>query len=160
MSEMAGFGAVLVPVPRYGFDPVEFPIPWKTLKEAGVQVVFATPDGQPAAADRVTLTGEGLPAPLRNALMADSGAIAAYKEMERAPEFQNPISYEQIRTQDFDGLILPGGQCAAETWKGVLHERLKPCLKAAQMMRAGPSGSVFRSGSQTTPSCCVQKAWW
>jgi len=28
------------------------------------------------------------------------------------------------------------------------------------MMRAGPSGSAFRSGSQTTPSCCVQKAWW
>src|SRR5271166_1867080 len=51
-------------------------------------------------------------------------------------------------------------QCAAETWKGVLHERLKSCLKAAQMMRAGPSGSAFRSGSQTTPSCCVQKAWW
>src|SRR5271166_760864 len=54
----------------------------------------------------------------------------------------------------------PGIQCAAETWKGVLHERLKSCLKAAQMMRAGPSGSAFRSGSQTTPSCCVQKAWW
>src|SRR5208283_755423 len=55
---------------------------------------------------------------------------------------------------------LPRLQCAAETWKGVLHERLKSCLKAAQMMRAGPSGSAFRSGSQTTPSCCVQKAWW
>ena len=57
-------------------------------------------------------------------------------------------------------LRLPRLQCAAETWKGVLHERLKSCLKAAQMMRAGPSGSAFRSGSQTTPSCCVQKAWW
>ena len=57
-------------------------------------------------------------------------------------------------------LRFPWLQCAAETWKGVLHERLKSCLKAAQMMRAGPSGSAFRSGSQTTPSCCVQKAWW
>ena len=44
--------------------------------------------------------------------------------------------------------------------KEVLHERRRSCLKAAQMMRAGPSGSAFRSGSQTTPSCCVQKARW
>src|SRR5271166_3718132 len=57
-----------------------------------------------------------------------------------------------------DGTLrFPWLQCAAETWKGVLHERLKSCLNAAQMMRAGPSGSAFRSGSQTTPSCCVRK---
>ena len=32
--------------------------------------------------------------------------------------------------------------------------------KAARKMRAGPSRSAFRSGSQTTPSCCDQESWW
>ena len=27
-------------------------------------------------------------------------------------------------------------------------------------MMVGPSGSAFRSGFQTGPSCCVQKTWW
>jgi len=27
-------------------------------------------------------------------------------------------------------------------------------------MMAGPSGSAFRSRSQTSPSCCGQKLWW
>ena len=40
------------------------------------------------------------------------------------------------------------------------ERRGRRCRKAAWKMRAGPSGSAFRSGSQTTPSCCVQKAWW
>ena len=31
---------------------------------------------------------------------------------------------------------------------------------AARKMMAGPSGSAFRSGSQTGPSCCVKKTWW
>ena len=33
------------------------------------------------------------------------------------------------------------------------ERRGRRCRKAAWKMRAGPSGSAFRSGSQTTPSC-------
>ena len=32
------------------------------------------------------------------------------------------------------------------------------CVQAAMMMRVGPSGSAFRSGSQTTPSGFAQEA--
>jgi len=100
---------VLVPLPHYGFDPSETAIPWKTLGSAGLQVMFATPDGQPGAADRTILTGEGIPGLLKKSLMAVPEAIAAYRDMEQSPKFQNPISYEQIQAEAFDGLLIPGG---------------------------------------------------
>ena len=39
------------------------------------------------------------------------------------------------------------------------HE-LRLCCKAAWEMRGGPSGSAFRSRSQTSPSCCGKESWW
>ena len=41
----------------------------------------------------------------------------------------------------------------------VRHE-LRLCCKAAWEMRGGPSGSAFRSRSQTSPSCCGKESWW
>jgi putative intracellular protease/amidase len=46
---------------------------------------------------------------LKKSLMAAPEAIAAYREMEQSPEFQNPISYEQAQAEAFDGLLIPGG---------------------------------------------------
>ena len=43
--------------------------------------------------------------------------------------------------------------------KEVRHE-LTDCVKATRKMRVGPSESAFRSGLQTTPSCCGQESWW
>lgn len=40
--------------------------------------------------------------------------------------------------------------------KEVRHE-LTDCVKATRKMRVGPSESAFRSGLQTTPSCCGQE---
>ncbi|MBK7676827.1 MAG: ISAs1 family transposase [Candidatus Accumulibacter sp.] len=37
---------------------------------------------------------------------------------------------------------------------------LTNCVEATRKMRVGPSGSAFRSGPQTTPSCCGQEPWW
>jgi len=36
---------------------------------------------------------------------------------------------------------------------------LTNCVEATRKMRVGPSGSAFRSGPQTTPSCCGQEPW-
>jgi protease I len=46
---------VWVPLPDYGFDPTEAAIPWKLLSEAGHQLVFCTPEGKQAVADRLML---------------------------------------------------------------------------------------------------------
>jgi protease I len=100
---------VLVPLPRYGFDPSETAIPWETLRNAGLQVTFATPDGRPGATDCTILTGEGMPGLLKKSLMAAPEAVGAYRDMEQSTQFQNPISYEQIQAEAFDGLLIPGG---------------------------------------------------
>jgi len=97
-----------MPLPSYGFDPTESSIPWTALKEQGHQVVFATPHGKVAQADRRMLTGEGLGL-WKKVLMADAVAIQAYRQMELSTEFQHPISYEDFDFNQYDALLLTGG---------------------------------------------------
>ncbi len=99
---------ILIPIPRKHFDPSEVAVPWKILKSAGLQVVFATPDGHKATCDQVMLTGKklGLLAPL---LMADRNARLAYSQMELSQEFLVPLKWSDIAERSFDGLLLPGG---------------------------------------------------
>ena len=103
---------VLMPLPRRGFDPTETDAPWKMLKAEGVDVVFATPDGQPGEADPWMLAGGvDVLGPFGPFLIADANGRAAYRKMALSPEFQAPISYADIEpdTDTFDGLVLPGG---------------------------------------------------
>ena len=51
---------VLIPLPRYGFDPTEAAIPWQILTRHNYHVFFCSPNGQKAQADRIILTGEKL----------------------------------------------------------------------------------------------------
>ena len=51
---------VIIPLPRRDFDPSEAAVSWSVLKRLGHSVAFATPDGRPATADDMMLTGEGL----------------------------------------------------------------------------------------------------
>ena len=99
---------VLIPLPSYGFDPTEASIPWKVLTENGFQVVFATPRGQKAKGDRRMITGEGLGV-FKKLLKARVDAVNAYMEMYESDEFSNPITYEKIFPQEYEGIYLPGG---------------------------------------------------
>ena len=98
---------VLVPLPSRDFDPSEVAVSWRVLRDAGHEVLFATPDGTPAQADPVMLTGEGLdywsrvPALRRLKLVglaarANAAARAAYKQLECDPGFLAPIPYATI----------------------------------------------------------------
>ena len=51
---------VLLPLPARDFDPSEAAVSWRVLVDAGHAVHFATPDGRPAVADDMMLTGQGL----------------------------------------------------------------------------------------------------
>ena len=51
---------VLFLLPARDFDPSEAAVSWRVLVNAGHVVNFATPDGRPAAADDMMLTGKGL----------------------------------------------------------------------------------------------------
>lgn len=111
---------VIMPLPHHDFDPTEVAVSWSILRAAGLRVRFATPDGQRAHTDPVMISGEGLDVwgfipglkKLRLVglfLRAQSGARAAYRQLEQDGEFLHPLRYADLRVEDFDGLLLPGG---------------------------------------------------
>jgi putative intracellular protease/amidase len=114
---------VLIPIPHRDFDPSEAAIGWSVLTRLNHSVAFATPDGKPGRADELMLTGEGLDIwgfvpGLRHlvavgALMrANADARRAYAAMEDDPAYKTPLTWRDVRRQDFDGLLLPGGHRA------------------------------------------------
>lgn len=108
MNVNAKNSSVIMPIPSEGFDPTEAAVTWKTLKDSGIKVVFSTPDGQPGAADPIMVTGKGLGL-LKWSMRADDNGRAAYAEMIKTEEFNNPILYSEINVQHYDALVLPGG---------------------------------------------------
>lgn len=114
---------ILIPLPSRDFDPTEAAIPWSVLTHRGHAVTFATPDGEPTAADDMMLTGEGLDPwgwipglrrlPLVGRLLrANRDARLAYAEMMRSHEFLHPRRWEDTDAGAFDGLFFPGGHRA------------------------------------------------
>jgi putative intracellular protease/amidase len=120
---LPGSRPVLIVLPKRDFDPSEVAVTWKVLGNAGNSVIFATPDGLPAAADPLMLSGEQLdlwgriPA-LRQlkvlglALRANADARRAYASMRTSPSFGAPVPYSTLRIDQYDGLVLPGGHWA------------------------------------------------
>ena len=129
---------VLMPLPTSDFDPTESAVPWKALRSAEHEVVFATPHGDVAAADDRMLTGDGLGWP-RPFLVPRKDAIARYREMATCSEFQAPLSYTDLVEASFDAIVLPGGH--APGMKPFLEsEVLQQCvarhMEASQIVAA------------------------
>ena len=114
---------VLVLLPARDFDPSEAAVGWRVLLNAGHTVGFATPDGRPAVADDMMLTGKGLDPwgaipllrnlPLVGLLMrANRDARKAYAEMIVDPNYAAPRRWDAIDASVFDALLLPGGHRA------------------------------------------------
>jgi len=96
---------VWMPLPDNDFDTTEVAVPWKVLTDAGHEVVFATERGGSApACDPKLIDGV-----IFGRLGARQDAIAAYRELERAPEFREPVAWGDIDPAAFDGLVLAGG---------------------------------------------------
>lgn len=99
---------VLIPVPSYGFDPSEVAIPWKLMSQKNIEIVFITPNGEKAAADKLMVSGEKLGI-LKAVLKARQDAVEAYLEMEQSKSFCHPLKYSDVIEKDFDAILLPGG---------------------------------------------------
>ncbi|MBL0029584.1 MAG: DJ-1/PfpI family protein [Rhodanobacteraceae bacterium] len=103
---------VLIAIPNDDFDPSESAIPWKYLRTAGHEVVFATQDGLPGECDPRLISGRGF-GPFKSLLMANQDARVAYAAMAQSPEFRNPIDWKAALSGAFDALLLPGGHAPA-----------------------------------------------
>lgn len=99
---------VLIPLPRDGHDPTEVAAPWRALRDAGHDVVFATPGGSPSLVDDRMTTGRGL-GPWRALLRARAEDVALHEAMTREPAFRAPRPYAALADLDADALVLPGG---------------------------------------------------
>ena len=95
---------VLLPLPDHDFDVTEVAVPWRLLREAGHEVVFATEAGACPAADPRLLTGV-----LFGQLGADAEAKRFYEELTHERPFREPIGWEDVAPSDFDALVLAGG---------------------------------------------------
>jgi putative intracellular protease/amidase len=94
-----------VPLPDRDFDTTEVAVPWRLLRAAGHDFVFATQHGGTApACDPRLLSGV-----LFGRLGAHADALEAYRQLSGSAEFDAPLSWHDLDVTDFDGLLLPGG---------------------------------------------------
>jgi putative intracellular protease/amidase len=114
---------ILFLLPARDFDPSEAAVSWQVLARAGHSVSFSTPDGRPATADDIMLTGRGVDPwgmipllrnfPLVGLLMrANRDARAAYAAMIADPNYMAPQRSDGVDPSSFDALLLPGGHRA------------------------------------------------
>lgn len=114
---------IVLPLASQDYDPTEVAIPWSVLESLGHEVCFATLDGAPARADELMLTGVGLDpwgfVPVLRELRvigrflgADARARAAHARLERDPRYLSPTRFADLREEDWDGVLLPGGHRA------------------------------------------------
>jgi putative intracellular protease/amidase len=143
---------VLIPIPNADFDPSEVAIPWNVLRAAGHAIAFATPDGKPGRADDLMLSGRGLdpwgflPGLDRArivglVLRANGEARAAYARLERDAAFAAPVSYDALRVDDHDALVLPGGH-RARGMRAYLESAVLQEFVAAFFDSGKPAGAI------------------
>jgi putative intracellular protease/amidase len=143
---------ILIPIPAQDFDPTEVAVTWRVLTDLGHRTTFATPEGHPANADAMMLTGRGLdpwgaipglrllPA-IGLALRANKDARAAYQAMFQSLEFQAPLAWNAIEPHQFAGLILPGGH-RARGMRAYLESETLQAVVAAFFAAGKPVGAI------------------
>jgi len=141
---------IVIPVPPTDFDPTEAAVTWKMLTQNGIQVVFSTPSAQVAIGDQRMVTGDGLG--VWSALLrADQNGRRAYDEMIISDEFKHPIRWDDIRVQDFDGIVLPGGHAPGMKVyleSEVLQNRICEFFSANKLVGAICHGTVLVARSK------------
>jgi putative intracellular protease/amidase len=126
---------VLFPLPDRDFDVTEVAVPWLRLAEEGHQIVFATETGATPAADPLLLTGV-----VFGSLGARRDAVAAYRTLERAPEFVRPLRWADVDLAAVDAVYFAGGHAAG--MKPYLESELVFDLARAAFARGLPVAAI------------------
>jgi putative intracellular protease/amidase len=155
---------VLIPIPHRDFDPTEVAVSWRVLKRLGHSVSFATPDGRPGQADDMMLTGQGLDVwgfvpglkrftAIGRLMRANADARRDYAAMRQDAAYNAPLHWQQLRREDFDGLVLPGGHRARGMREylesGVLQKLVADSFAAGLPVAAICHGVLLAARSRT-----------
>ncbi len=128
---------VVIALPDTDFDPTEAAVPWRALRSAGHEVVFATERGEPSAGcDREMLTGV-----MFGAIKATRDNAALYEQMEQDPAYATPIRYTDISPGAHAALVLPGGHAPG----------MRQYLEALDLQRAV---AAFFTASRPVAAIC------
>jgi putative intracellular protease/amidase len=96
---------VVMSLPDHDFDPTEVVVPWRTLRDEGHDVVFATELGSQIP--------EADPRLLKGVILGQLGAASEprkfYEELLKDRNFQRPMTWSAVVPKEFDGWLLPGG---------------------------------------------------
>jgi putative intracellular protease/amidase len=131
-------GTIHFLLPASDYDPTESGVPWRALREAGIEVRFATPDGEPAFADR-RLTDDGFSL-LSPFLMTKRGPLGDYRSMTGDPAFLAPSRHDEVVLGDGDGVFVPGGH--AKGVRTLIESDAAQRLAADAMARELPVGAI------------------
>jgi putative intracellular protease/amidase len=131
---------ILIPTGTYDVDPTEVAVPWHILHERGHDICFATDTGKAASADPIMLSGDGLGF-LKPLLIAEKPARETYAALLQDKAFQNPIHYDDIRVEDYEAILLPGGHA-----KGAI-----PYLESTVLQKA--IAGFFAAGKPIAAIC-------
>jgi putative intracellular protease/amidase len=130
--------AVVMLLPAVDYDPTESAVIWDALTSAGVDVQFATPDGEPAYADaRLVDKGFSVLSPV---LMTRPEPLSAYRRMVADPHFAKPCRYEDVDVDRVNGVFVPGGH--AKGVRTLLESPAAQHLSVTAMSRNIPVGAV------------------
>ena len=125
-------------LPASDYDPTESGVPWLALRDAGIEVCFATPDGEPAFADR-RLTDDGFSL-LSPFLMTKRSSLDVYRRMTADERFLSPRRHDEVELGPGDGIVVPGGH--AKGVRTLIESEAAQRLVADAMARDLPVGAV------------------
>ena len=104
-----------------------------------MRVVFATPNGKIATPDMIMLNGKGLGI-WTKILKVNKEAVEAHNKMANSAEFKKPISYSDLKEENFDAILLPGGH--AKTMKEYLESKKLQKLIVTFFTKKKPVGAI------------------
>ncbi len=125
-------------LPAGDYDPTESALPWRALRDAGVEVRFATPAGEPAFADR-RLTDDGFSL-LSPFLMTKRDPLETYRRMTADPQFLAPARHDEVELGASDGVFVPGGH--AKGVRTLIESEPAQAVVVDAMARDLPLGAV------------------
>ena len=130
--------AVVMLLPAVDYDPTESAVIWDGLTGAGIDVRFATPNGEPAYADaRLVDKGFSVLSPL---LMTKADSLGAYRRMLGDAQFAKPCAYDDVDIENAGGLFIPGGH--AKGVRTLLESSAAQAIAVTAMTADIPVGAV------------------
>ena len=127
-----------------GFWAEEALVPYEIFKEAGYEVVAATPGGVPPTVDALSLTPEYNGGP--------EGAELRKQALAKATELAHPLPLDQVRLADYAAVFVPGGwgpmeDLSANTVSGGLLALALASGKPVSLVCHGPAALLPTVGA-------------